>query len=241
MADRCPDCDAPLATQADYDATAEGEGADLCWREWNGDVCILPEVDWRARAMAAEEFADCYQSANNALRYEQFKAVVAREPTEIEQLRARLLRAEVEVIAGREELLDVVQAFADAQAMLEEIAAQRDEAQQVLKMMMLQPVAQPTNVDRAWEAHDEMRRDRDAGWRAASARDSSIDDLMRHLRDLAPTAVVLSAFRARYTGPLSECQILDDVIEALRAACQSGTVAGNGESAQFGATKETDR
>lgn len=51
---RCPDCDLPLATQADHDATAEGEGDDLCWRAWAGDVCCRTPVDWRARALAAE-------------------------------------------------------------------------------------------------------------------------------------------------------------------------------------------
>lgn len=52
---RCPACDRPLATQADYDATGEGERTDLCWRAWNNDRCMHPPVDWRARALAAEE------------------------------------------------------------------------------------------------------------------------------------------------------------------------------------------
>lgn len=55
---RCPDCDLPIATQADHDATVEGEGADLCWRAWAGDVCCRTPVDWRARALTAEELLE---------------------------------------------------------------------------------------------------------------------------------------------------------------------------------------
>lgn len=32
MSARCHSCDRPLATQADYDTTPDGEGAHLCWR-----------------------------------------------------------------------------------------------------------------------------------------------------------------------------------------------------------------
>lgn len=49
MSDRCHRCDRPRATLADHDRYREGEGEHLCW----GGQC--PEVDWRARALAAEE------------------------------------------------------------------------------------------------------------------------------------------------------------------------------------------
>lgn len=54
VADRCPDCDLPLATPSDYDVIKQGEGQHLCWRTWNAHVCIRERVDWRARALAAE-------------------------------------------------------------------------------------------------------------------------------------------------------------------------------------------
>jgi len=53
-ANRCVDCDRPLATPHDHAVTPEGEGEHLCWRSWSGDVCLHPCVDWRARALTAE-------------------------------------------------------------------------------------------------------------------------------------------------------------------------------------------
>lgn len=60
--DRCPDCDAPLATAADgaiHDALggdcegpAHARCLALCWPE--GGACIREPMDWRARALAAE-------------------------------------------------------------------------------------------------------------------------------------------------------------------------------------------
>lgn len=53
---RCARCDKPIATQADHDATREGESADadLCWAEY-GTPC--ERIDWRALALAAAD--DC--------------------------------------------------------------------------------------------------------------------------------------------------------------------------------------
>lgn len=51
---RCPGCDLPLATQADYDVIPEGQGDYLCWRAWHADICVRTPVDWRTRALTAE-------------------------------------------------------------------------------------------------------------------------------------------------------------------------------------------
>ena len=49
---RCPNCDKPIADQAEYDALREDEGSDYCWRLFNGGgrggVCNQPTVDWQA-------------------------------------------------------------------------------------------------------------------------------------------------------------------------------------------------
>lgn len=57
--DRCPVCDAVLATDADFDASRtrglpQARIAELCWSVVFGSRCIRPPVDWRARALAAE-------------------------------------------------------------------------------------------------------------------------------------------------------------------------------------------
>lgn len=65
---RCHDCDLPLATQADYDATPEGRGAHLCWRDWNSDRCVHPPVDWRSRALKAEAAATQLASEHDVAR-----------------------------------------------------------------------------------------------------------------------------------------------------------------------------
>lgn len=49
MSERCHRCDRPKATREDYGRYEGGEGGHLCW----GGQC--PEVDWRARALPAEE------------------------------------------------------------------------------------------------------------------------------------------------------------------------------------------
>lgn len=55
MVDRCRNCDKPVATEADWEATPEGEGEHLCWG-WGTPSCA--SVDWRARALAAEAERD---------------------------------------------------------------------------------------------------------------------------------------------------------------------------------------
>jgi hypothetical protein len=53
--ERCPDCDRPMATRADFENHPENcqHCWTLCWREYH-DGCVAPRVDWRARALAAE-------------------------------------------------------------------------------------------------------------------------------------------------------------------------------------------
>lgn len=68
MSERCQDCDLPLATTADYDATAEGGGDHLCWRTWNDDHCMSEtdpsrKVDWRSRAESFERAASHWAEA----------------------------------------------------------------------------------------------------------------------------------------------------------------------------------
>lgn len=63
----CPDCDRPVATLDDYDATPEGTGSHLCWRTWYGDQCINQAVDWRTRALAAEVIAKAAHAWRHAI------------------------------------------------------------------------------------------------------------------------------------------------------------------------------
>lgn len=57
LPDRCPDCDAPLATQADWDGHEDGcmcrRCRALCWRAWL-TRCEREPMDWRTRAIKAE-------------------------------------------------------------------------------------------------------------------------------------------------------------------------------------------
>ena len=66
----CPDCGRPLATQADYDDTSEGEGESLCWREFNCGLCTGEPVDWRARYLAEAEARVAAEGEADCLRYE---------------------------------------------------------------------------------------------------------------------------------------------------------------------------
>ena len=53
---RCADCDAPLATQAQFDSHEDGceceTCSSMCWREWSLDGSCDNPIDWRARALA---------------------------------------------------------------------------------------------------------------------------------------------------------------------------------------------
>lgn len=52
--DRCHDCDARLATEADaIEAEKRGDGGDasICWRAWYGDTCMRDSIDWRAETL----------------------------------------------------------------------------------------------------------------------------------------------------------------------------------------------
>mgnify|MGYP000860329865 CR=1 FL=1 len=60
MNDRCPRCDRPIATDADWTTTPSGEGGHLCW----GGAC--PAVDWRKRALVAEAERDALRAAIDA-------------------------------------------------------------------------------------------------------------------------------------------------------------------------------
>lgn len=55
QAERCPDCERPLATQGQYDTHVEGceceECRSVCWREWWGNKCQDEPHDWRAEAL----------------------------------------------------------------------------------------------------------------------------------------------------------------------------------------------
>lgn len=48
----CPKCDRPIPTTDQWRTTPPGEGKDFCW---DGYDCSLHRVNWRARALAAEE------------------------------------------------------------------------------------------------------------------------------------------------------------------------------------------
>lgn len=66
----CPDCGAPLATEADDGDNAGCEPgcecsvcASLCWRAWYGNRCQRYPHDWQAEAMALRERLDAAQRA----------------------------------------------------------------------------------------------------------------------------------------------------------------------------------
>ena len=48
---RCPTCDLPLPTAAQWETMRGGEGVGLCWA---AGACRGARVDWRGRALAAE-------------------------------------------------------------------------------------------------------------------------------------------------------------------------------------------
>lgn len=54
--ERCTDCDAPLATQAQFDSHEDGceceTCSSMCWREWSLDGSCDNPIDWRTRALA---------------------------------------------------------------------------------------------------------------------------------------------------------------------------------------------
>lgn len=63
--DRCPDCDLPLANDADVHEPAGCECEQccaLCWSAWHGR-CIREPHDWRAEALALREQLDAAQRA----------------------------------------------------------------------------------------------------------------------------------------------------------------------------------
>jgi len=60
---RCQNCDRQLATQADHDAIAEGDGEHLCWARY-GSPC--ESVDWRALALEARAERDAIAAAAEA-------------------------------------------------------------------------------------------------------------------------------------------------------------------------------
>ena len=58
MTRRCATCDLPIATEADHESCPSGcqceRCCSLCWSSFGGQ-CNAPAVDWRARALAAEQ------------------------------------------------------------------------------------------------------------------------------------------------------------------------------------------
>ena len=48
---RCPTCDLPLPTAAQWETMRGGEGVGLCWA---AGACRGARIDWRGRALAAE-------------------------------------------------------------------------------------------------------------------------------------------------------------------------------------------
>jgi hypothetical protein len=76
MADACDLCGRPLATDADEQVTAPGEGEDLCWRAYQGGVCTGEPVDWRARYLVE---ADARVASEGACEYAESECEVLRE------------------------------------------------------------------------------------------------------------------------------------------------------------------
>ena len=70
MSDRCERCDRPSATMVDYTAHTDGclceRCTSLCWRVIAGGHC--EPVDWRARAIRAEEWREVVRRQDAAVR-----------------------------------------------------------------------------------------------------------------------------------------------------------------------------
>lgn len=63
---RCPDCDKPIASDEDDNP----DDVLRCYRQWHGDVCQWPPVDWRARCPAMTpviEAAERYYDQHGAI------------------------------------------------------------------------------------------------------------------------------------------------------------------------------
>lgn len=110
MTDRCQACDRPLATQADYATTREGERRDLCWRAWNhGMRCDNEPIDWRTRALEAEAtLADVSKQLDDAYAA---TAVLIIERDEAQRSTGRAVFRNIEAkraIAGRDRAIDAL-------------------------------------------------------------------------------------------------------------------------------------
>jgi len=55
LASTCPDCRRPLATQADFDATPEDGGDDLCWRKFHGRHVECEREPMRSKSRDSEQ------------------------------------------------------------------------------------------------------------------------------------------------------------------------------------------
>lgn len=61
--ERCERCDKPRATEADFCTVSIGDNMHLCWSSYGG---ACEAIDWRARALAAEETARTEAAAHDA-------------------------------------------------------------------------------------------------------------------------------------------------------------------------------
>lgn len=105
--DRCPQCDRPLATEADaYHCTMDG--GSLCWSAYDGKPCAMPPIDWRARATEAERSLETLRRAFTA-------GEEARAGME-----SRALEAERKLAAAQADAERLAIALAEARNFLEE-------------------------------------------------------------------------------------------------------------------------
>ena len=73
---RCPTCDLPLPTAAQWETMRGGEGVGLCWA---AGACRGARIDWRGRALAAETLLGAAARGELPRCYEDCDHVATRE------------------------------------------------------------------------------------------------------------------------------------------------------------------
>lgn len=99
---RCVRCDRPTATARAWDEVPEDGRGDLCWGDWH-----CPPVDWRARALAAEEqLAATRARAEQAEQRRDRWRTIAETPRHVWRERAERAEAQARSYAERLANLD---------------------------------------------------------------------------------------------------------------------------------------
>ena len=89
----CPDCDKPLADEADNETFSDDGGEHLCWRRFANNTCEGDPVDWRERALKAEAEVEQLKKENQEL----LEAKIMKLNAERDTLRRELAEKTAEI------------------------------------------------------------------------------------------------------------------------------------------------